>query len=84
MNYLLNEKIKKNLNKIQKKKIIIKKHFIIEEKSIFFSGYIIKESTSIGPMSLVNKNAKSWNVYFSTLTMYKKKENKYGIDSLTD
>lgn len=46
-----------------KKKVLLKKYSIVGAGSIIMPGVILKKGTSIGAMSLVLKNTKSWNIY---------------------
>jgi acetyltransferase-like isoleucine patch superfamily enzyme len=73
---MTNSTINQEFKKITKGKIIIEKHVIIGTNSIILPGCLIREGSSIGAMSLVNKNTKSWSVYFGIPATYKKKRKK--------
>jgi len=46
-----------------KKKVILKKHSIVGAGSIIMPGVTLAKGTSIGAMSLVLKDTKSWSIY---------------------
>jgi acetyltransferase-like isoleucine patch superfamily enzyme len=73
---MANSTINQEFKKIKKGKIIIEKHVIIGANSIVFPGCIIREGTSIGAMSLVNKNTKCWSFYLGIPAIYKQKRKK--------
>jgi acetyltransferase-like isoleucine patch superfamily enzyme len=58
-NSLIPKKFKKEIFK----QVTIKKHSIIGSNSIIFPGVILEEGTSVGAMSLVNKNTIPWATY---------------------
>ena len=44
--------------------ITLEKHVIIGANSVILPGITIKEGSSVGALSLVNKNLDSWGIYF--------------------
>ncbi len=46
-----------------KKKVVLKKYSIVGAGSIIFPGVKLAKGTSIGSMSLVLKDTKSWSIY---------------------
>jgi acetyltransferase-like isoleucine patch superfamily enzyme len=61
---LTNATIPAKYKNIFEKEVIVKKHSIIGSKSTIFPGVIISEGTSVGAMSLVNRNTLPWKIYF--------------------
>lgn len=60
---MTNSTIPKKYKNEYKNKVILKKYSIVGAGSIIMPGVILKKGTSIGAMSLVLKNTKSWSIY---------------------
>ena len=59
-----------------KKKVILKKYSIVGAGSIIMPGVILAKGTSIGAMSLVLKDTKSWSIYVGNPAKELKKRKK--------
>ena len=44
--------------------VILSKHVIIGASSVILPNVIIEQGSSVGALSLVNKNISSWGIYF--------------------
>lgn len=53
-------------------KVTLEKHVIIGAKSIILPGIIIEEGSSVGALSLVNKNLDAWGILRNTCQKIKK------------
>ena len=69
---MTNSTVDDKFKKIQRGRILIKKHCIIGTNSIVFPGCTLQEGTAVGAMSLINKNTKSWSVYVGIPANFKK------------
>ena len=74
--YMTNSTINKKFKKINKKKVLLKKHCIIGTNSVVFPGCTLEQGTAVGAMSLINQNTKSWSVYAGIPASLKKKKDK--------
>ena len=72
--YMTNSTINKKFKKINKKKVLLKKHCIIGTNSVVFPGCTLEQGTAVGAMSLINQNTKSWSVYAGIPASLKKEE----------
>lgn len=70
--HMTNSTINKKFKKINKKRVLLKKHCIIGTNSVIFPGCTLEEGTAVGAMSLINKNTKSWSVYVGVPANFKK------------
>ena len=61
--FLTNPIIPEKYKNTIKGKVVIGRHSIIGTASSVLPGVIVKEGTSIGAMSLVNKDTEEWSVY---------------------
>ena len=73
---MTNSTIPKKYKNEYKKKVILKKHSIIGAGSIIMPGVTLAKGTSIGAMSLVLKDTKSWSVYVGNPAKKIKSKNK--------
>ena len=60
---MTNSTIPKKYKNEYKKKVILKKYSIVGAGSVVMPGVILNKGTSIGAMSLVLKDTKSWSIY---------------------
>ena len=60
---MTNSTIPKKYKNEYKKKVVLKKHSIIGAGSVILPGIILAKGSSIGAMSLVLKDTKSWSIY---------------------
>jgi acetyltransferase-like isoleucine patch superfamily enzyme len=74
--YMTGSTVDIRLKKDTCKKVIFEKFVIIGANSIIFPGCILKEGTAIGACSLVNKNTKSWSLYYGVPAKFIKKRKK--------
>ena len=74
--YMTGSTVNKKLKNDTYKKVILEKYTIIGANSVIFPGCIIREGSSIGAMSLVNKSTKKWSLYFGIPAVYRKKRKK--------
>jgi dTDP-4-amino-4,6-dideoxy-D-glucose acyltransferase len=61
--YLTNPTVPCEYTNVKKGDIILEKHTIIGANSVILPNVILKEGTSIGALSLVNKSTKEWTIY---------------------
>jgi len=76
---LTNSTIPKKYKNEYKKKVILKKYSIVGAGSIIMPGVTLAKGTSIGAMSLVLKNTKSWAIYVGNPAKKLKDRKKYLI-----
>lgn len=73
--YFTNPTIPLNFRNINSARVILEKHTIVGTGSTLLPGVILKEGTSIGAMSLVNKNTNEWTVNIGIpIKEYKKRK----------
>jgi len=73
---MTNSTIPKKYKDEYKKKVILKKYSIVGAGSIIMPGVILAKGTSIGAMSLVLKDTKSWSIYVGNPAKELKKRKK--------
>jgi acetyltransferase-like isoleucine patch superfamily enzyme len=74
--YMTNSTIDNDFKKIDSGKVVLEKHVIIGTNSVIFPGCRLREGTSVGAMSLIKSDTKSWSVYSGVPAKYKKKRKK--------
>lgn len=60
---MVNSTVPKKYKDEYKKKVVLKKYSIVGAGSIIMPGVTLRKGTSIGAMSLVLKDTKSWSIY---------------------
>lgn len=60
---LTNPTVPMEYRKIHRAPVELEKHVIIGAGSMIFPGIVLKEGTSVGAMSLVNKSTEAWSIY---------------------
>jgi galactoside O-acetyltransferase len=73
---MTNSTIDNDFKKIDSGKVVLEKHVIIGTNSVIFPGCRLREGTSVGAMSLIKSDTKSWSVYSGVPAKYKKKRKK--------
>lgn len=73
---MTNSTLPKKYKNEYKKKVILRKYSIVGAGSIIMPGVILAKGTSIGAMSLVLKDTKSWSIYVGNPAKKIKKRNK--------
>ncbi|PRX35681.1 galactoside O-acetyltransferase [Orenia metallireducens] len=77
---LTNPMIPKEYKKIKAGKVVLEKHTIVGASSIILPKVVVREGTSIGAMSLVNKSTEEWKVYFGIPAKILKSRKKNLLD----
>jgi len=73
---ITNSTFPRHFKKETLKKVFLGKHVIIGASSVVMPGCKLEEGSSIGAMSLVNKNTKAWNLYYGIPARIVKKRKK--------
>jgi acetyltransferase-like isoleucine patch superfamily enzyme len=61
--YLTNPTVPDKYKSVSKGNVILEKHVLIGSNSVILPNIILKEGTSVGAISLVNKSTEKWNIY---------------------
>jgi acetyltransferase-like isoleucine patch superfamily enzyme len=59
---MTNPMIPNNYKNLQNEKVIIEKHVILGSGCVVLPGVILKEGSSFGAMTLVNRNSEPWSI----------------------
>jgi len=73
---MTNSTVPKKYKNEYKKKIILRKYSIVGAGSIIMPGVTLAKGTSIGAMSLVLKDTKSWSIYVGCPAQKKRKRKR--------
>lgn len=65
-NAMCNPTIPEQYRKVEKARVIIEKHVLIGAGSVILPGVHLKEGSSFGSMTLINKDSKAWVIYMGT------------------
>lgn len=60
---LTNPTIPKEYKELLEKKVVLEKHVIIGPTSVVLPGLILREGSSFGAMSFINKSSDPWSIY---------------------
>ena len=81
---MTNSTIAPEYKRIKHAPIYVDKFSIIGANSVVMPGCSLSEGTSIGAMSLVNKNTSKWSVYFGIPAKKIKKRKKISFNTIND
>ena len=73
---MTNSTIPKKYKNEYKKRVVLKRYSIVGAGSIIMPGVILAKGTSVGAMSLVLKDTKSWSIYVGNPAKRLKKRKK--------
>lgn len=75
-NYLTNPTVDENFKNIISGRVILEKHALLGSGTTVLPGVRIGEGSSVGSMSLVNKDLESWGIYFGIPCRWRKERSK--------
>lgn len=75
-NYLTNPTVNEEFKDTVRGKVILEKHVILGTGTTVLPGVRIGEGSSVGSMSLVNKDLESWGIYFGIPCRRKKERSQ--------